>query len=87
MSNKPNTSMNEELRKLLEDVKRYIERMEVQIDGEWGSCRELEELQEQELMPELYAHVNAALASLPNAEVSRRDRDRQPDTQPTSNQP
>lgn len=69
MSDEPNTSMNEELRKLLEDVKRYIERMEVQIDGEWGSCRELEELQEQELMPELYAHVNAALASLPNAGI------------------
>ena len=63
MSDEPNTSMNEELRKLLEDVKRYIERMEVQIDGEWGSCREVEELQEQDLMPELYARVNAALAN------------------------
>jgi hypothetical protein len=63
MSDGPNTIMNEELRKLLEDVKRYIERMEVQIDGEWGSCREVEELQEQDLMPELYARVNAALAN------------------------
>lgn len=56
--------MNEELRKLLEDVKEYIEGTEVQIDGEWGSCRDLEELQEQGAMPELYARVNAALANV-----------------------
>ena len=64
--------MNEELKKLLEDVKEYIEETEVTIDGEWGSCRDLEELQEQGLMPELYARVNTALA---NADVLAQPRE------------
>jgi hypothetical protein len=54
--------MNDKLKTLLEDVKKYIEETQVTIDGEWGSCRGLEELKEQGLMPELYTQVNDALA-------------------------
>jgi len=38
-------------------VREYIEQVEVQIDGEWGSCRRLDELIADADMPELYAEV------------------------------
>jgi hypothetical protein len=53
--------MNEEIKTLLEAMKEYIESMEVKVDWEWGSCRELEELQSEGLMPELYTRVVAVL--------------------------
>ena len=38
----------------LEGIIDYIERVEVQIDGEWGRCQTLEELIESNDMPEFY---------------------------------
>lgn len=49
--------MTEEIQKLLESVKKYIERTEVTIDGEWGGSRTLEELQDEGVMPRLYDKV------------------------------
>jgi hypothetical protein len=39
---------------LLQKMVEYVEDKEVIIDGEWGSCRDLEELIQDEEMPELY---------------------------------
>lgn len=39
---------------LLDELIRYIERTEVNNDGEWGSCRELHELIDDGDMPKLY---------------------------------
>lgn len=41
-------------KKLLKEIIKYIEEVEVQIDGEWGSCRSLKELVKDEDMPNLY---------------------------------
>lgn len=38
----------------LEGIIDYIERVEVQIDGEWGRCQTLEELIESNDMPDFY---------------------------------
>ncbi len=38
-------------------VREYIEQVEVQIDGEWGYCRSLDELIATAAMPDLYAEV------------------------------
>lgn len=38
----------------LETIIDYIERVEVQIDGEWGSCQTLEELIGANEMPDFY---------------------------------
>lgn len=43
--------MNKEL---LDKVIEYIERTEETIDGEWGSCRNLEELLRDGGMPNIY---------------------------------
>ena len=69
--NQPNTNpyddfepMNSELKTLLKDTKRYIEEVEVKIDGEWGGCRSVEELVKEDAMPELYARVLDAIEQL-----------------------
>jgi len=46
---------------ILEEMKTYIESAEVTIDGEWGSCRSLEDLIAEDLMPDLYKKIIAAL--------------------------
>ena len=46
--------MNKEL---LEKIKSYIEEMEMRCEWEWGDCRKLEELIEQDKMPEIYYKV------------------------------
>ena len=38
-------------------VRNYIERCEVQIDGEWGECRTLGELKADGVMPDIYGEV------------------------------
>lgn len=48
---------NERLRKVLLDCKEYIESAEETIDGEWGRCRNIIELIEQNAMPKLYNDV------------------------------
>tara|TARA_R110000803_G_scaffold28720_1_gene66148 strand:- start:387 stop:614 length:228 start_codon:yes stop_codon:yes gene_type:complete len=35
----------------------YIETVEVQIDGEWGSCQSLEELIKSDEMPDFYKEL------------------------------
>jgi len=49
--------MTEEIQDLLKSVKKYIERTEVTLDGEWGECRTLKELQDEGMMPRLYDKV------------------------------
>jgi hypothetical protein len=52
-----------EARKSMDDdefllrLRKYIEQVEVMIDGEWGECRTLEELIAEHKMPPLYAEV------------------------------
>ena len=46
-------------KKLDEQIVDYIERVEVQIDGEWGTCQSLEELIEASEMPEIYNQLKA----------------------------
>ena len=41
-------------KEILNTIIDYIERVEVQIDGEWGTCQTLEELVEAGEMPEFY---------------------------------
>ncbi len=43
-------------KQLIEDIVKYVEEMEVNIDGEWGLGRDLEELlaDEDEYMPDFY---------------------------------
>lgn len=41
-------------KELLEKMIGYVEECETVIDGEWGSCREIEELIRDEMMPEIY---------------------------------
>ena len=53
----------ERLRGLLEDVKGYMERVEEQIDGEWGDCLPAQALIDSGAMPELYNKVIAAIGS------------------------
>lgn len=43
--------------KFLKAVREYIEQVEVKIDGEWGMCRELDQLIAEGDMPALYAEV------------------------------
>lgn len=43
--------------KFLHNVREYIERMEVDAEGEWGLGRTLKELIEQKCMPEIYNEV------------------------------
>jgi hypothetical protein len=40
--------------KTLDEIIEYIEDTEVCIDGEWGSCRGVDELIEDQGMPDLY---------------------------------
>ena len=42
---------------LLLEIKKYIEDTEVTIDGEWGSCRNLNGLLEDKAMPPLYNKI------------------------------
>lgn len=49
---------------LLPYVKEYIEQCEVRIDGEWGDCREIDELIAAGDMPKLYWRVLDALAEV-----------------------
>jgi len=52
---------------LLPEIKAYIEQTEVTIDGEWGSCKNLDELLRDGEMPELYAKVcNLLSANVPD---------------------
>ncbi len=44
-------------KEFLQAVREYIEQAEVQIEGEWGTCRNLDELIAEASMPELYAEV------------------------------
>jgi len=47
-------------------LKKYIEQVEVQIEGEWGICRHLERLIEEQDMPEIYAEVLRRIALTPH---------------------
>jgi glutaredoxin len=44
--------MSYELRKAAEDALKLLEEWAVQIDGEWGMCRDLEELERDGRLPE-----------------------------------
>jgi hypothetical protein len=44
-------------KELLLKIKSYIEKVEMQIDGEWGDCRDLEQLIKDGVMPEIYDKV------------------------------
>jgi saccharopine dehydrogenase-like NADP-dependent oxidoreductase len=44
-------------KKTLIYIKEYIERVEVQIDGEWGYNRELKELIKDGQMPKIYYNI------------------------------
>lgn len=44
---------------LLDEIIDYIEYCEVMVDGEWGNCRKLSELIEQNVMPDIYAKLLA----------------------------
>ena len=44
-------------REFLELIKEYIEQMEVEVEGEWRSGRDLEQLLADGEMPELYHEV------------------------------
>lgn len=48
---------------LLEEVKQYIEDMEVQSDGEWGSSRSAEELIAEHNMPKVYWRIVKAIGT------------------------
>jgi hypothetical protein len=45
------------MKKLLEEIKEYIEKTEVNMDCEWGECRDLEAMIADNSMPELYNKV------------------------------
>ena len=49
-------------KELLLKIKKYIERSEETIDGEWGSCREYPQLIEDKAMPSIYTLVLEQLA-------------------------
>lgn len=51
---------------LLERIKEYIEQMEVRVEGEWGNCRELDQLIADRSMPDLYFQVTELLARWSN---------------------
>jgi hypothetical protein len=51
------TDCSRDLLALLSEAKEYIERVEVRMDGEWGSCRSVPELIRDNEMPELYTKV------------------------------
>jgi hypothetical protein len=44
---------------LINKVLKYIEEKEKQIDGEWGSCRDFEELLEDNDVPDIYFELKA----------------------------
>ena len=44
-------------------LREYIETIEVQVDGEWGSCRSLDELINENHMPDIYAEVLRRIAA------------------------
>ena len=48
---------NSDDKQLFEEIRDYIEVCEVRIEGEWGYCRNLEEMIEDNSMPTLYAKV------------------------------
>ena len=48
----------------LDSIKQYIEDTEKTIDGEWGSCREFEELYKANLVPDIYDEVLAKIAEV-----------------------
>ena len=50
------------MKKLLEDMKKYIEDMEVDADQEWGSARALSKLIADNAMPEIYSRVLVELS-------------------------
>jgi len=41
----------------LSEVRKYIEDSEEIMEGEWGSCRDVDELIKEKAMPELYTEV------------------------------
>ena len=43
---------------LLDQIIAYIEQSELIIDGEWGSCRDVDELIRDNCMPDLYIKLN-----------------------------
>ena len=51
--------MNKEL---IEEMIEYIEGMEKKVDGEWGDCREVDELIKDNDMPELYFKLKELLS-------------------------
>jgi hypothetical protein len=53
-----------DIKKLLEDVKGYIENAERIEDGEWGSSRSVEQIISDGDMPELYNQVIQAISKL-----------------------
>ncbi len=53
--------MEKELVTLVEEMLKYIESMECTIDGEWGSCRNFDELEKDEEVPELYYKLKKLL--------------------------
>ncbi len=50
--------MDQELLNLLLAGKKYIEEREVQIDGEWGRERSLQQMIAEGYMPEIYNLIN-----------------------------
>jgi len=52
------------MEELLTKIKRYIERVEEQIDGEWGLSRGLDKLISDEEMPDIYWKVCESLDKL-----------------------
>lgn len=52
--------------KLLLQIKQYIEDVEVQIEGEWGSCRELDELLRDDAMPIIYYKLCETIDNIKN---------------------
>ena len=46
---------------LLKEMMEYIRRMEEAVDGEWGECRDADELEKEGKLPELFYKLKNTL--------------------------